>query len=132
MIPYEELAAALDRWRARNGLPTSAALFDGGPTRVAAPAPMPAAAPAATAVPAPAAAAPRTAPPSAPPGGRSTLFGVAAPAPAAAAAAAAYPARGGTETYDESVDDLADSDVVEHAEDVYDIEGEDFAMQFSG
>src|SRR5262245_21562978 len=84
MIPYEDLVAALERWRARNGLP----VFN--PALAAAPSAAPVARPsvppgprlATRAAPAPAPVAP---PPAAP--GRSTMFGVPpAPAPRAPSA----------------------------------------------
>jgi hypothetical protein len=96
MIAYDELAAALERWRHRQGLPTSAPLFaDGGSPRPPPP-PAPAArtAQAIASAPPPPAATPaaqagRAPPP--PPSGRSTIMGMAAPviAPPPAAPAAA-------------------------------------------
>ncbi len=108
MIPYDELAAALERWRARNGLPVVSQPYarQGAPvTSYASPA---------TATfmsappPAPAGGGfggPRTAPPSAPPS-RQTIHGVGAmpltPPP----------------TVDESVDDdLLEAEVVDDSQD---------------
>ncbi len=137
MIAYDELAAALQRWRVQNGLPIVTPVFAATPRTGAAPAyaapapayaaPAPAyAAPApAYAAPAPAyaAPAPRTAPPTAPPSGRSTLFGVAPPP------VAAYTP---IETLDEGAEDLIDAEVVDDSQDVYDNEGSDFAVAFGG
>ena len=102
MIAYADLAAALDRWRVRNGLPITGSAPPPPAANVAAvltarpaPAPAPVAAP-----PPPVA---RTAPPPAP-----------APAPAAML-----------------VDDEVDADMLESA-DEYDNEGQDFAVSFSG
>jgi len=121
MIPYADLVTALERWRARNGLPvggggTVAAASTGQTGRT----PMPSSG--GTGVtPAPQA---RTAPPSAAPGPRSTMFG-AAPAPVAQVATK-VPTRPQT---DEPVG-LDDADVLE--EGMFDNEGGDFAMSFGG
>lgn len=150
MIPYPELASALERWRARNGLPTSAAMpapaarplvpaSPPAPTAAAAPAPAaPAPAPAAPAAasPAPGRSASPTTPPPAPggrtppaPPGRSTMYGV-PPPPAATVAAAAAAARPPTNLPEEDADVIDEQhDVVE---DAYDNEGQDFAMTFGG
>ncbi|MBL8625251.1 MAG: hypothetical protein JNK64_28330 [Myxococcales bacterium] len=102
MIAYADLAAALDRWRVRNGLPITGSAPPPPVANVAAVlTPRPAPAPAPVAAPPPPVA--RTAPP---------------PAPAPAAAAML-------------VDDEVDADMLETA-DEYDNEGQDFAMSFSG
>jgi len=103
MIAYADLAAALDRWRARNGLPITSSAPPAPVANVAAvlPPSRPAPAPAPVAAPTPPPPA-RTAPPS--------------PPPAAAAVV---------------VDDEVDADMLEAA-DEYDNEGQDFAMSFGG
>jgi hypothetical protein len=104
MIPYQDLAAALDRWRARQGLVTSGV-------------PMPAA-PAAPIAPPVAAAPTRTAPPVAPP----------APIAVAAVAARAVPGAPPRRAVTEDPVDLADADMID---DEYDSTGGDFAMNFA-
>ncbi len=108
MIPYPELAAALDRWRVKNGKPITAAAPPPAPSvasvlqRPSAPMPIavaPAPAPIVIAPPA----APRTAPPPAPPAAVTVT----------------------------TIDDEVDADMLEAA-DEYDNEGSDFAMSFSG
>lgn len=131
MIAYDELAAALERWRHRQGLPTSAPLFaDGAAPTTRPPTPPPAPAPRATqaiaAAPPPPAATPaaqagRAPPP--PPSGRSTLMGMAAPVIAPPPAAPAAPADGGV---------LEEADVLEESGDPYDNRGGDFAVGFEG
>lgn len=126
MIPYQDLADALERWRVRNGKPTMA-------STTPAPRPViPAAAPAAS-VAAPAAAAPRPAPPAPPPG--RTVHGV-PPPPQVAALAAQVQAQGARPPTTLPADELheLDADVLDEpaAEDVYDNEGSDFAMTFGG
>jgi len=96
MIPFEELIAALDRWRMRNGLPV-----------VTGEVPLTPAAPAAT---------PQWA-------------GYAA----AAAASAARSAPGVVSPRDATgsdVLDLEDADIASEEEEIYDNEGNDYAMQF--
>ncbi len=117
MIPYQELAAALEQWRVRTGLPTHAAM------PVAAPRPVVAATPPPPTPMAPIAVAPpaRVTPP-APPPGRSTMYGV--PPPPAVVAAAARPPT------NLPVDEL-DAEVLDE-DHVYDNEGNDFAVSFSG
>lgn len=104
MIPYPELAAALDRWRVNNGKPISAATPLPAPS-VAAVLQRPAAP--IVAAPAPAPIAPPPAPRTAPP-----------PAPAPAVTVT-------------TIDDEVDADMLEAA-DEYDNEGNDFAMSFGG
>jgi hypothetical protein len=116
MIPYEELSAALERWRVRNGLPGTPPLFAEGSTMkrpAAIVAPTPASAPA----PAPAQSWSAPAPSFAP------------PAAAARPAPAAMPPPPSPETLDESVDEFADDDVLDEA--ALDNDGPDFAMAFS-
>jgi hypothetical protein len=104
MIPYTELAAALERWRIRQGLPVSATPI--------------AAAPSVAAVLTPA----RTAPPQAPPAMRA-----APPPPPSAPPIVAPPIAAAAVV----VDDEVDADMLEAA-DEYDNEGQDFAMSFGG
>lgn len=118
MIAYEELAAALERWRIRNGLPGTPPLFADGPRKPVA------ASVAQAAYAAPAAYAPPPAAAYAPP----PVAAYAAPAPAAYAPPAprtappiAPPALG-AETIDDEVDVLD--------EDHLDNDGPDFAMAF--
>lgn len=128
MIAYEELAAALERWRIRNGLPGTPPLFADGARTSAAPAAQyaapaaPYAAPVAYAAPA-APAAPYAAPAAsyAPP--------AAARAPAAPPAAAPRTAPPSPPPSAETIDDdLADADVLD--EDHLDNDGPDFAVGF--
>jgi hypothetical protein len=122
MIPYEELSAALERWRVRNGLPGTPPLFAEGssmkrPAAIVAPTPAPGPS---FGTPAPAqswsAPAPSFAPPPA----------AARPAPVPAP----MPPPPSPETLDESVDEFADDDVLDEAS--LDNDGPDFAMAFSG
>lgn len=130
MIAYDELAAALERWRIRNGLPATPPLF--ADARGATPPPAPRATQAIAAAPpppapAPVAAAPHRAPPP-PPSGRATLFGMPAaapPAPAPTAAMELVPP-----PPDDDGGDLGEADVLEES-DPYDNEGSDFAVAFA-
>lgn len=132
MIAYEELAAALERWRIRNGLPGTPPLFADGPMRLASAAAA-APAPPATYAPPPAYAPPvaaepyaappeRRAPPPPPPPGFESV----------------------NETMDEDVSEFAEADVVDEAHDAdgdaegdaddeahLDTDGPDFAMSFA-
>jgi hypothetical protein len=117
MIPYEELSAALERWRVKNGLPGTPPLFAEGssmkrPAAIVAPTPAPAPAPAP--VQSWSAPAPSFAPPAA----------AARPAPMP------MPPPPSPQTLDESVDEFADDDVLDEAS--LDNEGPDFAMSFGG
>ncbi len=111
MIPYEELAAALERWRIRNGLPGTPPLFADGPR-------LSTMAPAAVA---------SYAPPA---------VTYAAPPVSSGPAAAAYAARPvpamppppSAQTLDEDVDEFAEDDVLDEGH--LDTEGPDFAMAF--
>ncbi len=115
MIPYQDLVAALERWRVRNGLPVS-----GGGT-VSAPSASYGSAPIAAPMAAPARPTPVPAPPAA--GTRSTMYGMpAAPAPA--------PAKIPTRPQTDEPLDLGDADVLD--EDMLNNEGGDFAMNFGG
>jgi hypothetical protein len=118
MIPYEELSAALERWRVKNGLPGTPPLFAEGstmrrPAAIVAPTPAPAPAPAPVA--SWSAPAPSFAPQ--PAGARP------APAPMPMAPPPS------SETLDESVDEFADDDVLDEAS--LDNEGPDYAMPFA-
>ncbi len=141
MIAYEELAAALERWRVRNGHPATPPLFadvpgapafDPSPTvQAVPPAPRPRSETPAVVVAAPPP--PRAAAPPPPPAGRTMQFGIAAPTMVAAAppiAAMAVETDGGdlgeADMYEEAAVDEAAVDAVDH----YDNEGNDFAMAF--
>lgn len=148
MIAYEELAAALERWRIRNGLPATPPLFADSrgvsappaaprstqaiaaapppPAVVVAPPPVVVAPPAVVvAPPAPA----RGPAPPPPPSGRTTLFGMPAPTvPAAAPATAAMEAVPAPP--EDEVGDLGEADVLEESGDPYDNEGNDYAVSF--
>lgn len=129
MIAYDELAAALERWRIRNGLPANPPLFT--EARGSSPPPPPGARPTqsiAAAPPPPGAIAPPARTPPPPPSGRATLFGmpaatVVAPPPTATIGAAAT-------TVVPPLDDLGEADVLEESGDPYDNEGSDFAVGF--
>lgn len=128
MIAYEELAAALERWRIRNGLPGTPPLFADGP-RAAGTASGSYTAPAASyAAPAASYAAPAAtyAPPAAsyaPPA--ASYARAPAPVPAAAPRTSPPSPPPSAETIDE---DLADADVLD--EDHLDNDGPDFAVGF--
>ena len=102
MISYDDLVAALQAWRARQGLPveqqTTGTTSGSGPRSVAPPTP-----------------APRTNPPAPPP------MGARAPMPLAA-----------PEETHEDLGDLQEHEIEEHAIDEahYENEGDDFAMSF--
>jgi hypothetical protein len=102
MISYDDLVAALQAWRARQGLPveqqTAGTTSGSGPRSVAPPPP-----------------APRTNPPAPPP------MGARAPMPLAA-----------PEETHEDLGDLQEHEIEEHAIDEahYENEGDDFAMSF--
>ena len=107
MIPYSDLAAALDRWRARKGLVTSQASTYASAPAVIAPAviaPAPVAAP--------------KAPPMAPPA-----------ASPAAVAARAVPSAPPPRAVTEDPVDLADADMID--DESYENAGNDFAMSFA-
>ena len=109
MIPYEELAAALQRWRLRNGLPVADLAVASSPAPITT-----------SAVPVATPASPTT---------RSTRHAVpAAPAgwTAPARAPAAAPAPAGRDLDVE----LGDVDVID--EDLYAADGGDFAVSFDG
>jgi hypothetical protein len=136
MIAYEELAAALERWRVRNGHPATPPLFSDVPAtpgfepistvQAVAPAPRrPEPAAVIVAAPPPQ----RAAAPPPPPGGRTIQFGIAAPTVVAAPPTLAMPA------IEADTADLGDADMlveaaVEDSVDQYDNEGNDFAMAF--
>ena len=125
MIAYDELSAALERWRVRNGLLATPPLFADG--RGAAP-PL-RATPAIAAAPplAQAAPAPHREPPPPPPSARQTVMGMAAPVPVPAPPAAMELV---PPPPDDDGADLGEADVVEEA-DPYDNQGSDFAVGFA-
>jgi hypothetical protein len=138
MIAYDELSAALDRWRARMGLPATPPLFgDGrggappGPraTQAVAAVPAPSPSPAAAAPPA-AASAVRSPPP--PPSGRSTMIGMAAPVIGGAPPAAAPSATAAMPLTAPPDEDALEAEVLEETGDPYDNAGTDFAQSFDG
>ncbi|HUQ01079.1 MAG TPA: hypothetical protein VM261_01230 [Kofleriaceae bacterium] len=127
MIPYEELSAALERWRVKNGLPGTPPLFAEGSTmkRQSAAASTGAAAPSYSA-PAPSySAPPPVAPPPAPSYSASSYGSGPLYAPPAAPAVPPPPS---SETLDEAVDEFAEDDVLDEAQ--LDNDGPDYAMAF--
>ena len=127
MIAYEELAAALERWRTRNGLPATPPLFAGAPpparaTQAVAAVPPPPVA----AVPLPVALATPVRSPPPPPSGRATMIGMAAPVIAAAPPPAPAPMELAAD------DSLDEPEVIEEAGDQYDNAGNDYAVGFDG
>jgi hypothetical protein len=129
MIPYTELAAALERWRIRQGLPVSATPIAAAPSVAAVLTPArtapPQAPPAMRAAPPP----PPSAPPSAPPVVAPPIAAAPIAAPPIAAppiaASPAVPPPPSAQTLDE-VDELLEP------ADEYDNEGNDFSMTFGG
>lgn len=122
MIPYEELSAALERWRVKNGLPGTPPLFAEGSTMKRPTAAAPAPAPSPYSAPAPA-------PVAAPSYGASSYgSGPYGAPPAPPAPAPRVPAPPSPETLDEDVGEFAEDDVLAEAE--LDNEGPDYAMSF--
>lgn len=121
MIPYEELSAALERWRVKNGLPGTPPLFAEGSTmkRPSAAAPVPAPS-------VPSYSAPPPAPAPAPSYGASSYGSGPLYAPPAAPAVPPPPS---PETLDEAVDEFVEDDVLDEAQ--LDNEGPDYAMSFA-
>lgn len=119
MIAYDELAAALERWRTRNGLPATPPLFAGAAlpraTQAVAAVPPPTSSPAIV-----------RSPPPPPASGRSTMIGMAAPAVAPPPAAAAMPLAAPLD------EEYGEAEVLEEPGDQYDNEGKDFAVGFDG
>jgi hypothetical protein len=124
MIPYEELSAALERWRVKNGLPGTPPLFAEGST-MSRPSAMPAAAPA----PSPYSTPSYSAPPPAPAPSYSASSYGSGPLYAPPAAAPSVPPPPSPETLDEAVDEFAEDDVLDEAQ--LDNDGPDYAMAFS-
>jgi hypothetical protein len=106
MIPYDDLVAALNNWRARQGLPVATGPSGSGPSAAPSLMTTPASGPTANSGPA------RTAPPNAPP----KAAGGYAPPPLAT-----------PETMEDSLD-VDDAALLEEAQ--YENEGGDFAMNF--
>lgn len=133
MIAYEELSAALERWRVKNGLPGTPPLFADG-SAMSRPAAPSAAAAAAPAYGAPAYSAPAYSAPAYDSGpasyGSAPAYdsGPAYAPPPVAPPAPRVPPPPSSETFDESVDEFADDDVLDEA--ALDNEGPDFAMSF--
>src|SRR5689334_8690330 len=115
MIPYDDLVAALNNWRARQGLPvaTGPSMSGSGPSAAPSMMSTPASGPTANSGPA------RTAPPNAPP-----RTGGYQPPPLATPEPETMP-----ETMEDSLD-VDDAALLEEA--AYDNEGGDFAVGFGG
>ncbi len=136
MIPYEELSAALERWRVKNGLPGTPPLFAEGSTmkRPSAAASTGAATPSYSApvssysAPPPVAPPPTPAPSYSAPSYSASSYG--SGPQYAPPAAPAVPPPPSPETLDESVDEFAEDDVLDEAQ--LDNEGPDYAMAFDG
>lgn len=124
MIAYEELSAALERWRVKNGLPGTPPLFAEGSTMkrpAAAPPPSYTAPAASYSAPAASYSAPA-------PSYSAPAPSYSAPPPAPAPAAPKMPPPPSPETLDEDVGEFAEDDVLAEAE--LDNEGPDYAMSF--